>query len=246
MNYEQGYFTFDGVSSKDFGVFINGNKTFNSPQRIVTMQTIPGRNGELVVDEGRYGNMEHSYAAFIFKDFKPNVSGLANYLSTKVGYHRLEDSYHPDEFYHAMFVAGLDVDAGSELDVGVFTLTFNRKPQRFLKSGERVVVFERPNNTSGTISRTIFNPTRQVSAPLIRVYGTGTVGVGNMTIQVTSNPGYIDLDCDMEDAFMESTNCNGNIKMLSDDFPTLQPGNTGIALGSGITKIEITPRWWRL
>ena len=238
MSAEQGYFTFDSVSSIDFGVFINGNKTFNSPERSLTTQVIPGRNGELIVDDSRFGNIEHSYAAFIFKDFRSNVAGLVNYLSSKIGYHRLEDSYHPDEFYQAMFVSGLEVDANAEMDVGVFTLTFNRKPQRFLKAGERVFTFSANSH--------IFNPTKQVSAPLIRVYGTGTIGVGSETIKVNTNPGYVDLDCDLEDAFMGATNCNSMIELTSGDFPQLKPGNNGITIGNGISRIEITPRWWRL
>ena len=233
----RGFFTFAGVNSKDFGVYINGSQTFGAPERDVDLQSVPGRNGDLVLDNGRLKNIQHSYEAFIVRDIRANLAGLRDFLTSCVGYHRLEDTYHPDEFYLASYAAELSPDMAATLREGAFTLTFNRKPQRFLKDGELVRAF--------TAGGRIRNPTRQTAAPLIRVYGTGTLGVGNETVNILSNPGYIDLDCDSEDAHMGAVNCNGLIELPSDDFPRLPPGETGLVLGSGIARVEITPRWWR-
>lgn len=237
--YDRNYFIFAGASSADFGIYVNGNKTFNTPERVIETTTVPGRHGNLLIDTGRFSNIDHTYEAFAFENFRVNLSKLQNHLLSKIGYQRLEDSYHPDEFYLAVYSASMEVEAFADLRAGTFPITFNRKPQRYLKSGEQ-------KQTITSSSGSIFNPTDQIAKPLIRVYGTGAIGVGSQTITIKTNPGYIDLDCEMEDAFMGTTNCNDKIELSSGDFPVLPSGKTGITKASAISRIEIIPRWWRV
>lgn len=250
--YDRNYFIFAGASSADFGVYVNGNKTFNSPERVIETAVIPGRHGDLLMNTGRFSNIDHTYEAFAFENFRVNLSKLQNHLLSKTGYQRLEDSYHPDEFYLAIYKASMDVEAFADLHAGTFPITFNRKPQRYLKSGEQKVSYSSYTNMTynssiGKYSGSIFNPTDQVAKPLIRVRGTGELGIGSETITIISNPGYIDLDCDAEDAYYdEAVNCNDKIKLNSGDFPILRPGKTGITKASSISSIEIIPRWWRI
>ena len=42
------WFTFNGKSSKDFGVYISGLNTFGAPERDVDIISISGRNGDLI------------------------------------------------------------------------------------------------------------------------------------------------------------------------------------------------------
>jgi phage-related protein len=81
--------------------------------------------------------------------------------------------------------------------------------------------------------------------PLIRAYGTGTFTINGITVQITSASSYTDIDCDLQECFKDTlaTNCNGNVVLTT--FPELKPGENTISM-SGITKLEITPRWWRL
>ena len=50
----------------------------------------------------------------------------------------------------------------------------------------------------------------------------------------------------LEDAFRDTVNLNGCIELSSGDFPVLKPGSTRITFGSGITKVDLIPRWWCL
>ncbi len=84
------YFTFDGKKSSDYGVYISGSHVYDAPERDETKIEIPGRNGELTIDNGRYKNQPLKYPAFIIEDFDPNIEGLRNYLMSKRGYFRLE------------------------------------------------------------------------------------------------------------------------------------------------------------
>ena len=91
---------------------------------------------------------------------------------------------------------------------------------------------------------TITNPTLFTSKPLIRVYGTGTLTVGDRTVEITKVSSYVFIDCDLEECYKGTVNCNGNVKVT--DFPVLPPGDTGIGFTEGITKVLITPRGFKV
>ena len=133
---------FDGQSSGNYGVYISGEGTFNAPKRDVEMVSIPGRNGDLALDKGRFENIEGTYKAGLFgvdeADFAEAISDFRNFLCSRKGYVRLEDDYNPDEYRMAVYKSGLEVDA-KQLKAGEFDIVFDCKPQRWLKSGEEAV-----------------------------------------------------------------------------------------------------------
>jgi phage-related protein len=236
MGLIRNYMTIGGKSTEDFNIYISGEGTFASPERDYETVSVPGRNGDLTFDNGRFKNRSLTYPAFITRNYKQNLADLEDYLGSLRGYVRLEDTYHPDEFRMGIYKGGINPKNSAANLAGEFDLTFDVKPQRFLKEGERVITF-----TSDGI---IKNPTYQEAKPLIRVYGTGTVGVGSTTITIYSANEYTDIDCETMDAYKGATNCNGNISVTNYTFPVLK-GETGITLGGSVTKVEITPRWWR-
>lgn len=176
-------FTFDGIDSKDYGVYISGDAVFNAPERDVEMIDIPGRNGSYALDKGRFANITVTYPAGLFgdteADFAQGISDLRNALASRKGYCRLEDEYNPNEYRMAIYRSGLDVEPAS-LKSGEFDIVFDCKPQRFLKSGETAVEV-----TSGG---TINNPTLFESKPLLQVWGYGDIGVNGETITVQNVP----------------------------------------------------------
>ena len=232
------FLRFDNVSTASYGVFLVGNKVYDAPEREFERISIPGRNGDLLIDNGRYSNYELEYDAIIYENFDSNLSNLKNLFMSKTGYCRLEDTFHPDEFRLAKYTGALEMEAVRINDIGHFLLRFDCKPQRFLKSGETAVEF----TSSGSIN----NPTKMVALPLVRVYGTGQLTIGGNTITINTNSSYTDIDCDLQDAFRGTVNCNGNIQLNSGKFFQLNPGSNYVSIGSGITRVIITPRWWRL
>lgn len=95
---------------------------------------------------------------------------------------------------------------------------------------------------------TVFNnPSLFNSKPLIRVYGVGTFRVNDITVTIASHDKpYIDIDCELQECFYEGENMNEYVSFSGNDFPELQPGDNYMLLASGITKLEVTPRWWIL
>lgn len=230
---------FGGKNLSEFDTYISGEGTFGAPQRSVREEVVPGRNGSLIIDNGRYENEVVSYPAYIVTNFKRNIEGLRSYLLSVKGYARLEDSYHPDVYCLAALSGGIDVKTSGRYNhEGQFTLEFNRKPQRFLKSGEEVIAFEQ--------SGLIYNPTLFDALPMIRIYGNGSITIGSVEVEWNGPSSYVDLDCDIQDAYYMGSNMNQYIQMSGYDFPKLQPGETQIILGDGVTRAEIIPRWWIL
>ena len=176
-------FSFDNTSSRNFGVYITGAAVYNAPERDVEMVTVPGRNGNLVVDNGRFENIEVTYPAGIFAeteaDFAQAISDLRNFLCSKKGYCRLTDEYNPNEYRLGIYKSGLEVEP-SQLKAGEFELIFDCKPQRFLTSGETSVEI-----TSGG---TVTNPTLFESSPLLEIEGYGDIDIEGQPITINNQP----------------------------------------------------------
>lgn len=232
------FLLYGGKSTADFNVWISGSGVYDAPVRDVDRISIPGRNGDLVIDNGRFENVTMKYPAFIPRDFKTNMAAFRSYMKSMVGYQRLEDTYHQEYYYDALLIDEFDPDVYAN-KAGEFEIVFDRKPQRWLKSGEEFL----PTITSS--SATIHNPTLFEAKPLIRVYGTGTFYVGGIAVSVTTNPAYIDIDCEIQDCYYGLNNLNANVELLSGVFPTIPAGDVGISKGS-LSSIQIKPRWWEL
>ena len=233
------YFIFAGESSLDYGIGISGSGTYNKPPKRVETQSVPGRNGDLVIEDGSYENLEYTFPAYIVEDLPVRIDGLAAMLLSAKGYQRIEDTYHPEHFRMGVYTKGLDIETGTLNAYGRFDITFNVKPQKFLLSGEHETAF--------TDNGIITNPTRFASKPLIRVYGTGVLGINSESVTITDADEYTDLDCDAEEAYKDSyvNNCNGNVILSGSNYPRLTAGDNHISL-DGITKVVIIPRWFTL
>ena len=226
---------FDDINTLEFGVGLYGDQLADPPERDREYVSVPGRDGDLIIDNGRYKNITLNYKAYIIKDYNVNIRGLRNALNSKKGYKRLEDSINVEEYRMAEALP-FEVDEYGILRAGELTISFNCKPQRFLKSGEQAIEF--------TAAGSIHNE-YMPSKPLIRAYGTGSFTISGVSVQITTANEYTDIDCELMEAYKGSTNCNGNIVLTNGTFPVLNQGDNSIGI-SGLTRIEITPRWWIL
>lgn len=131
--------TFGNVNSMDYGVYITGAGVYNAPERAVEMYAIPGRNGALAIDGGRYENIEVTYNCGCFAEtdteFSEKIRAFRNAICSQYSYTRLTDEYNPDEYRMALYHSGLEVEPFRS-KAGEFEITFDCKPQRFLTSGE--------------------------------------------------------------------------------------------------------------
>lgn len=132
--------TYGGLNSADFDIWLSGEGTFAAPEREVSQISVPGRNGDLLIDGGKWKNLEVTYPAYIHTDFFNKFEEFRAEICKLRGYQRLEDTYHPDEFRMGALTDGLNPDNFVHFyRSGHFDMTFDCKPQRFLKSGEQPI-----------------------------------------------------------------------------------------------------------
>lgn len=233
------FIIYDGVDSRDYGIYISGSEVFNAPAKGYEMQEVPGRSGDLILDNGRYENIELTYPAFAYAQFAIAMREWLSFLLSRNGYCKLADTYHPDEYRLAAFVGPVTVEPTDNLRAGRFDMTFACKPQRFLMSGDDVQTF----SASGTIE----NPTLFPAKPLIQVTGSGAVTIGGVTLTISGAPvSTVTIDCERMDAYAGGANMNRYVKSNTNTFPEIPPGESAITLGAGVASVAITPRWWRL
>lgn len=228
------YVMIGGVNSADYEIYVADKNQFAAPARDVDIVKVPGLNGTLCLDNGRWENQPLKYLLYIRRNNVENIKAFRAHLMDSSGYKKVQDSFNPDEYYLARFVDAFDVET-SDRARAAFEITMDRKPQCYLITGDDVIEV----TSSGA---TIKNPTRFNAKPLIRAYGTGSMTINGATLAISSANIYTDLDCDIQEAYKGSTNCNGNV---SGDFPELVPGSNTITF-SGFSKLEITPHWYTI
>lgn len=238
----------DNVDLATYGVYISGGGTFSAPEKEYTWYSVPSRNGDILGLNRRLLNIKVTYDCFIYTNFDTNIANLRNFLLSRDGFVRISDDYHTGEFRKGVYEGPFEPSITQKLDAGSFQLTFNCMPQRYLTSGETTTTYT-------TTPVTINNPTRFHAMPLIRIYGTGTLSVGNVDITVSSayTNSYVDVDCENMSAYYGTTNVPQYVgfsrtgaSLYGLDAPTLPAGNTIITKENTITKYELTPRWWEV
>lgn len=226
---------FNGKSFSDFNAYVATSNFLDGAQKDVESIAIPGRSGELQLDNRRFHNMTIRTTVYITGNMQQNMAAMRNYLNSCGGYCRYEENLDPDHYRMASFTSAFEPYV-YDRNGGAVILEFNAYPQRWLKSGETAVSF--------TANGTITNPTLFASEPLLRVYGKGNFIVNNTQITISDFDTYTDIDCDLMECHKGTTDCSEFVTISGNNFPTLQPGSNQVLLGSGITMIEITPRWF--
>ena len=248
-------FTFDNILSSDLGIYINGAGAYNSPEPDLEYIKVPGRSGDLIYDNNRLKNFDLVYpASFMLENFETNFQLLKQFLLTHKGYYRLEDDYHPGYFRMASIDQGIDA---SKIDwvngAGSFDLRFNCKPQ--LYDADSFTYVKKVTVTSGN-SAIIYNRylipyhggytylTGFPAKPRILAYGSGSFTVNDVTVTIAAhNYNHIEIDCELMDCFYQGNNCNSLVSFSKPKYPILDKSSNSVSV-SGLTKIEIFPRFW--
>lgn len=228
-------FTFDGINSADYYVWVSGVGTYGAPERDMEFISIPGRLGDLIIDGKKFSNIDIPYSCFISSAFPSRYEAFRTQLLQRAGkYLALTDTYHPDEMRMAAYRGGLDPQMGINNRSGKFDVIFNCKPQRYLTSGLSLQPF--------TADGSITNPTPYEAKPFLRVYGAGTISVNGMSIEIAAHPfPYLDIDCEAMEAYYDDQSGNSYITLT--DFPILSPGANAITKGA-TSRVDISPRWF--
>jgi len=233
---------FNGVSTEELGVVIQNTPSYSYPERDMETTHIPGRNGDIVIDNNCYKNVARQYnlakGYFQTKGFSPNANTLVSWLTSSKGkYCRLEDDYDPEVYRLAMYNEGASITNFFDEALSA-VVSFNCKPQRFLKSGEFPVKY--------TGNKAIINnPTAYDSLPKIkmenipddmRVYMLTILDKdGNETSSISfSNIDneYFYIDSEKQNCYDNENDINEKIGLNGNDFPVLKPQENTLKIAS--------------
>ena len=249
------YLIYNGINSREYGVFISGTGVYDAPQRDIETVAVPGRNGEVIFDNGRFMDIDVIYPCYIPRGFEQKFQEFKAAIMADTGFHKLEDTYNPEYFREGYVVGPITPETGPLNRSGKFDLTFRCKPQRYLVSGQRTVNF--------TTTGDIINPTRYPARPLIQISGAKngsgmldfTNGKNNYNVLFNDNvTGTMYLDSETGNAYYENTSggsvrrvpLNNKILTQPSGFPQLLGGTTRIAISGDVTRIAVLPRWWQV
>ena len=233
-----GVIIFNNKSSADCRIQVAHPPGYAYPERDYTITHIPGRNGDIIQDNGCYKNVERTYEVSFDvpnEDFATYANAVSAWLHSTTGYARLEDSYEPNYYRMATYQES-NIFENLYNQAGTATIVFECKPQRFLKTGDNTITIQN--------SLTIMNPTGFEAYPLFKVTGTsGVLTVNGNSITFSSIDDFIMLDCELQDAYKENINKNSTI---SGTFPVLKTGSNAISWTGDISSVTMKPRWWTI
>lgn len=237
-----GVIIFNNKSSNDFGIEIESCPEYISPEKDYEIIHIPGKNGDVLIDKGSYKNIERTYDVTFGADrntFTRKANSVIEWLHSSSGYTVLEDSYEPEYYRLAMYKEVCSIENLLE-QAGKFTITFNCKPQRYLKTGDKALMITESSN--------IYNQTGFASLPIITINGSGNVRlmIGKYMVLLTMEVGKpVTIDSEIQDVYSGAINQNGIVTMPN-GFPKLVAGNNLISISESITSLEVIPKWWTL
>ena len=233
------FFTFKGRRSLDYGLVISKKTVYDSAKRDVSVTSVPGRDGDLIIDNGRYTNVKIRYDLQVVNKMTPwSIPELAqilkDWLLPEPGYFELWDTYDPRYYRIAAFIESISIEQQLN-DLGSLSLAFDCKPFRYSTEGQKTITL--------TAANEIYNGEAYPAKPYIKVTGSGniTLTINDSVYELSSVNGSIELDSEMMNAYKGSTNQNANFS--GTDFPVFMPGVNSISWSGTVSKVEIIPRW---
>lgn len=247
------FFIFGDVNTLNYDCIITEKNIDTLPARDVEYIHVPGRNGDLVIDNGGYSNVDISYTLYFNK--QPDRRRFIADVGRQLGYVRLEDSEYPDEYRMACVNSGVSVSRfGYDHSKSTVTMKLNAKPQRWLKIGEQAQEFVTKRYANYSY---LHNFTENVSIPSIIVTGVSESAVqsgGEYLIvindayihisDVTKLPIYI--DCETKNCtYSNGASANNAVRFVND--VRINPGqNTIHGQYSAGLYFSIIPGYWRV
>ena len=245
-----GFISWNGKRSDEFGIEMEKYPNYRKPQRKMDKYPVPGRNGDIIMVQDAWENVQQTYDIFFGDGITDHsvpdcLSRIADWLFIPNGYCELWDSFDPDHYRLAYFEGPFNPNSLSVGRVGKTTIEFHCKPQRYLFTGKTPIEFS-------SSPAAIINPTAFASKPLIFVErsadGDGTIAVGGTLFTITGIPAsglYIDCE-EMYCYDGNGENMNSHVVSGTSEFATLPPGSSSVSFTGNVQTVTITPRWFEI
>lgn len=222
------YFIFNDINSIDENIIIRTMPPIKKAAKRIEKVDIPGKNGSLYIDEDAYETMIIQIECSIIE--KTDISRISKWLN---GRGNLILSSSPDRFYKANIINSIDFTSivGKIYE---FPLEVELDPISYGLEERNINISE---ETEITITESTYNV-----KPYIKVVGSGdiTLTINDENVILNNIEDYIELDCEIEEAYKEHSTCNH--KIYCNEFPKLHPGENHISWIGNVQNLQIKYR----
>ena len=231
---QDNWILFKGFNTK--GVFlIEELPVVSSAELKQELIEIDGRHGFLTNSQDVYSPIEINIELKLYN--KSDIQKVRNIFR---GSGNLILSNQEDRYYKATVTKQIEFGRVIRQNYSV-TITFMIQPHAYELKDNTVTLLNSPGKY------TLTNSTNATSQPEITIYGTGNgiLIIGDETINIKNINDHIILDYELQEAYRITNGSPSNANTdVNCDYNEIQIGDTLIKWsGSGITKIEINPRW---
>jgi len=239
-------FTYKGKSSKEMHLRVLNDISFSSPSRDVNMIQVPGRDGDLIMDNGRFESVIRSIPCRLAPppgtDVEQLINEINNWLIDNGGFHEFKWNHDP-EFKYLARVEGDVVSQRMLSRFGKSTIDFRLHPIKYLETS----LEESIGVTNGTV---VVNPFAIDAKPIIRIVGhiPGREEDEDTIINIGGRPlrlrGITD-GCIINSETQTITSLDGRVTLFSQmrsPFPVLKPGNNQVTFSASGIQVLITRR----
>jgi len=216
-------------SRSNLGLRITQPPVIPPARRIVDSIEVDGREGSLTILRGWEDVVFDLRAALLGSNL---VSRWRTILPRILNAETIRFSNDADVFYQVKHVYVVPIERRMS-GMSEYSITFTCAPFRYMRNVSPII-----RTASGTLN----NPGTVHSLPRIVVFGTGsrTLTINGRPIILNILSGSLTLDSQLK--ICHFGNVAQNNRMIG-DFPVFNVGNNTITLGTGITRVEIEPRW---
>lgn len=238
------YFTWNGKTSLQMGLVIEGEPRYITGQKIVDKYTVPGRNGSILFDTGAYSDGEAEYTvSLVSHTLEADLYLISAWLMGTTGYSvykALTDTQEPLITRYAYCDNALDFVRKLKI-TGKGTIHFCCKPQRYFS--DTLSAYETLSGSGVGIVNN-YMPAR----PYITVAGSGAgvLKVGNVQMTFSDIPATLTIDCENCLTYAGNNNYSNLVTLSGYDYPELHNGTTVITYSGGITQVKVCKRLWTL
>ena len=203
------------------GVILKELPPITRPKKRIEILQIPGRNGTLHIDENCYEPITISLECTLKKNIDPR--NITNWL-TNTGTVTFSDEL--DKYYNATIINSIPLER-------VFRIYREFIVQLELQPIAYSIQEYTYNCTDTSVNKLKIDSTAEMF-PYIKVTGTGQVqvNINNKICTLIIDEQYIELDCELQNAFKGTKNKNNK---MNGEFPTLLPGDNTIQITGNAT-----------
>ena len=211
------WLVFKDFDSRDHNAFVRKKNTFDRTGRDLSFISVPGRDGDIVIDNKKHKNKKIEYELSLFASQHSELSENENFF------------YSLEDMKRVLIISTHTPHARCDL-------TFNCKPFLYRIDGDEKQTITAKNTV-------LYNPEMYDSLPYIKIYGNGDIylHIGGGQYNFLNVTGFVECDSDSMNVYKQMVNKNNDYQANS--FPILSPGNNTISWYGNVSKIEITPRW---